>query len=86
MSTRLQGGLYESVKAHFLSDVPVSIFLSAGLDSSTILGIAATKFSPAGLNALTLGFDAYKNTPHDETVEAAQIQSRSEHLLSTNFC
>ena len=77
ISARLQGALYESVKAHFLSDVPVVIFLSAGLDSSTILGIAASKFRPAALNALTLGFDAYKNTPHDETVEAALI---AEHF------
>ncbi|MEO8735897.1 MAG: asparagine synthase (glutamine-hydrolyzing) [Edaphobacter sp.] len=72
-AARLQGALYESVKAHFVSDVPVGIFLSAGLDSSTILGIAASKFRPEGLTALTLGFDAYKNTPNDETVEAAQI-------------
>ncbi|MEO6909302.1 MAG: asparagine synthase-related protein, partial [Edaphobacter sp.] len=73
-SARLQKSLGESVNLHyFVSDVPVAIFLSAGLDSSTILGLAAGKFTPRGLNALTLGFDAYKNTPGDESAEAGQI-------------
>jgi len=70
---RLQDALYDSVAAHFISDVPVGIFLSAGLDSSTILGIAADEFCPKKLCALTLGFDAYKDTPGDETAEATQI-------------
>lgn len=71
--TRLQESLSDSVKSHFIADVPVAIFLSAGLDSSTILSIAASKFSPRDLRALTLGFDAYKDTSCDETAEARQI-------------
>ena len=70
---RLQSALHDSVRSHFISDVPVAVFLSAGLDSSTILGIAADKFPPEGLKALTLGFDAYKGTPSDETKEAARV-------------
>ena len=71
---QLQCALGDSVSLHYhVSDVPVAIFLSAGLDSSTILGIAAGKFPPKGLNALTLGFDVYKNTPGDESIEAGQI-------------
>ena len=71
--TRLCSALRDSVRAHFISDVPVAIFLSAGLDSSTILGLAATRFQPKGLHALTLGFDVYRDTSNDETVEATQI-------------
>lgn len=70
---RLQNALYESVRMHFASDVPVAVFLSAGLDSSTILGIAADTLPPEELRALTLGFDSYCNTPSDETGEAALI-------------
>ncbi len=70
---RLQESLADSLKSHFVSDVPVAIFLSAGLDSSTILGTAASKFCPRDLSALTLGFDAYQNTSSDETMEAKQI-------------
>ena len=73
VSIRLQGALCDSIRSHFVSDVPVGIFLSAGLDSSTILGIAAGTFPAAGLTALTLGFDAYRGTAVDETREATQI-------------
>lgn len=72
-TSRLQSALHDSVSAHFISDIPVAVFLSAGLDSSTILGIAADKFSPERLKALTLGFDAYKGTSSDETRGAAQV-------------
>lgn len=75
-SLRLQNALRDSVHAHFISDVPVAIFLSAGLDSSTILGISAGDFPPEGLRSLTLGFDAYRDTPNDETIEASQIATR----------
>ena len=61
------------MRTHFVSDVPVAIFLSAGLDSSTILGIAAGNFPPKELRSLTLGFDAYKDTASDETAEATRI-------------
>lgn len=69
----LRDALSSSVRAHFLSDVPVSVFLSAGLDSSTILGISAAEFSSASLNCLTLGFDACAGTARDETREAARV-------------
>lgn len=69
----LREALSSSVRAHFLSDVPVSVFLSAGLDSSTILGISAAEFPSASLNCLTLGFDACAGTASDETREAAQV-------------
>jgi asparagine synthase (glutamine-hydrolysing) len=69
----LREALSGSVCAHFLSDVPVSVFLSAGLDSSTILAISATAFPAASLNCLTLGFDECTGTVNDETTEAAHI-------------
>jgi asparagine synthase (glutamine-hydrolysing) len=72
-SISLPEALSSSVCAHFLSDVPVSIFLSAGLDSSTILAISAAAFPAASLTSLTLGFDACAGTVNDETKEAAEI-------------
>ncbi|HWV45869.1 MAG TPA: asparagine synthase (glutamine-hydrolyzing) [Nitrospira sp.] len=74
-SERLQDALRESVRAHFVADTPVAVFLSAGLDSSTILGVAAGSFCPANLNCLTLGFDAFQNTGCDERAEATHIAS-----------
>lgn len=69
----LQDRLFESVRMHFLSDVPVSVFLSAGLDSSTITALSAAAFPSASINCLTLGFDLCAGTASDETREAAQI-------------
>lgn len=73
MHQRIQAAVSDSVKSHFIADVPVAVFLSAGLDSSTILGTAVDKFTPERLTALTLGFDAYQNTSGDETAEAKLI-------------
>lgn len=64
--------LLSSVSSHFLSDVPISIFLSAGLDSSTILANAASAFPGAALTCLTLGFDCSAGKICDETSQAAQ--------------
>lgn len=69
----LRDALLESVRMHFLSDVPVSVFLSAGLDSSTITALSAAAFPSASINCLTLGFDLCAGTAIDETREAAQI-------------
>lgn len=69
----LYDALLESVRMHFLSDVPVSVFLSAGLDSSTITGLSAAAFPSASIHCLTLGFDVYAGTERDETREAEQI-------------
>lgn len=73
VASRLKSALADSVRAHFVADVPVAVFLSAGLDSSTLLGTAADEFPPEDLTALSLGFDAYDGSEQDETVQAAGI-------------
>src|SRR5207344_631606 len=61
-----------SVRRHLVSDVPVGIFLSAGIDSSTIAGLAAQEGSGA-LRAVTLGFSEFDGTRNDEVPIAAEI-------------
>ena len=73
MQEEMREALYESIRMHFLSDVPVAVFLSAGLDSSTILGIASDTLPAEQLHALTLGFDVYEHTANSETEEASLI-------------
>lgn len=53
-----------SVLAHLVADVEVGVFLSAGIDSSSILGLASGP--DRSLRAVTLGFDEYAGTPRDE--------------------
>lgn len=69
---RLRSALKDTVGAHMVSDVPVALFLSAGLDSSTI-AFLASEIPGQNLKALCLGFDMLKGTPADETVLAEQI-------------
>jgi asparagine synthase (glutamine-hydrolysing) len=68
----LREALLDSVKAHFTADVPVGIFLSAGLDSASIAGLSA-EYQGAGLQSITLGFDEFKGQASDEVPLAEQI-------------
>lgn len=69
---RLRDVLSNSVSRHLIADVPVGIFLSAGLDSSVVTALASE--SPqARLHTVTLGFGEYRGTENDETVLAAMV-------------
>lgn len=66
--------LLDSVRHHLIADVPVATFLSAGIDSGAILGLACE----AGANhirALTLGFGEYAGLADDEQTLAAVTAS-----------
>ncbi len=57
--------LAASVRAHLVSDVPVGIFLSAGLDSALVAALAA-RGRGEPLTALTLTWAEARGTPADE--------------------
>jgi asparagine synthase (glutamine-hydrolysing) len=71
----------ESVTAHLVSDVPVAVFLSAGLDSSLIAALACRHLAEP-LTTLTLSFDVLAGTPRDEAPLAAEVARRldTRHL------
>jgi asparagine synthase (glutamine-hydrolysing) len=61
----------DSVRAHLVSDVPVGIFLSGGIDSSAIVS-AATSTGAARLQTFTVGFDdATSEAVHARTIAKA---------------
>ena len=68
----LREALLDSVRHHLVADVPVGVFLSSGLDSATITGLAS-EIEGARLETVTLGFDAFKDTPLDEAPLAADV-------------
>lgn len=72
---RLGAALQESVSRHMVADVPVSVFLSAGIDSSAICTLAARSAGP-DLRCVTLGFDEYRSGSNDETVLASELARR----------
>lgn len=62
----------DSVKAHMIADVPIGTFLSAGLDSASITGIAQELLDQP-LTSLTLAFDEFKGRSLDEEPIACDI-------------
>ncbi|VUZ84776.1 amidophosphoribosyltransferase [Candidatus Methylomirabilis lanthanidiphila] len=68
----LSAVLLDSIQHHLVADVPVGVFLSAGLDSSSVVALAAEVGSSA-LQTLTLGFKEYQDTPQDEVTIAESV-------------
>ncbi len=68
----VRAALLDSVRAHMVADVPVGAFLSAGLDSGTVVGLAREAGS-AALRTVTLAFDEFKGKPTDELPIASRI-------------
>ncbi|MDD1626074.1 MAG: asparagine synthase (glutamine-hydrolyzing), partial [Methylococcaceae bacterium] len=62
----------DSVKAHMIADVPIGTFLSAGLDSASITGIAQELLDQP-LTSLTLAFNEFKGLSLDEVPIACDI-------------
>ena len=71
----LRDALRDSVDHHLVADVPVGVFLSAGLDSGTLAALAAETSSDR-LKTLTLGFDEYAGTADDEAPLAERIAAQ----------
>lgn len=70
--------LLDTVRHHMVSDVPVGAFLSAGIDSSALVGIMVELQRDAGRNSrdiqtLTLAFSEFAGTHNDESVLAEQV-------------
>jgi asparagine synthase (glutamine-hydrolysing) len=66
----LQKSLEDAVERHMISDVPVGVYLSGGLDSSTILAMA-TKHAQEPIMTFTMGFGE-----ESDEIEDAELISR----------
>ncbi|WP_324743065.1 asparagine synthase (glutamine-hydrolyzing) [Tsuneonella sp. CC-YZS046] len=71
--------LLDTVKRHMLSDVPLGVFLSGGVDSSA-MAAAMTQLDAAPFKAFTIGFP---NSQIDETEAASRIARHLgiEHIV-----
>ena len=71
LHSRLASALRDTVQHHLLADVPVGVFLSAGLDSTTLTALAAAE--GGALRTVTLGFEEFRGKPNDEVPLAEQV-------------
>src|SRR5919197_1482401 len=70
----LRGRLRDSVRAHLVSDVPVGVLLSGGVDSAALAALAAQETS-GPLSTFTIGFE---ERSFDETADAQLVAERYE--------
>jgi len=75
----VRAGVLDSVKAHLVSDVPVGVFLSGGLDS-TMLAACMREAGQERIKAFSIGYEEDAGVP-DES-EAAQ---RSAEFFGCDF-
>jgi asparagine synthase (glutamine-hydrolysing) len=68
--------LRNSVQAHLVSDVPLGLFLSGGLDSASILACMREAI-PGSIKTFSLGYDA----PEDQSFN----ELKAARLLATHF-
>lgn len=73
-SDDLHDDLLDSVRHHLVADVPVGIFLSAGIDSAVLASLA--RETGADVRTVTLGFEEFRGTPSDETDLAGVVAER----------
>jgi asparagine synthase (glutamine-hydrolysing) len=71
------------VGAHLVADVEVGVFLSSGLDSAALLGLAAEQHDH--VQAVTLGFAEFAGTTSDEVPLARDVARRygARHTVTT---
>ena len=69
----LREEVLDSLQHHLLADVPVGLFLSAGIDSGVLCGLLSECADPGKLLAVTLGFSEYAGTQDDEAPLAGTV-------------
>ncbi|MBL0133111.1 MAG: hypothetical protein IPP79_03405 [Chitinophagaceae bacterium] len=79
--------LEAAVKRHLISDAPIGLFLSGGIDSS-ILTISAKPFVPNNLHTLSIFFDSEKYSEkvyQDLVIEKTKAQHQSFNVSAQNL-
>jgi asparagine synthase (glutamine-hydrolysing) len=72
LAEELRARLRDSVRAHLLSDVPVGVLLSGGVDSAALAALAAQESAEA-VHTFTIGFE---ERSFDERADARRVAER----------
>jgi asparagine synthase (glutamine-hydrolysing) len=85
IEAEIEALMVDSFQYRMVSDVPVGVFLSGGVDSSLVTAILA-KHHPENIKTFTIGF---KENSHDESVWAKKVAhhlgtTHTEYILGAN--
>ena len=76
----LRARLRDSVRAHLLSDVPVGVLLSGGVDSAALAALAAQE-TPEPVHTFTIGFAERSFDERDDARRVAERYGTDHHEL-----
>ena len=76
---QIRAEITHSVKESLISDIPIGIFLSGGLDSS-IIALIASKYANNSINTISVAFDHDYNENYFGSIIANEISS-NHHIL-----
>ncbi len=84
---QLERLLIESFKLRMVADVPVGMFLSGGVDSSTVLGLLS-RHTADRIRTFTIGFEdeTYNEAPHAREIAGYFGADHYEHTLGERDC
>jgi asparagine synthase (glutamine-hydrolysing) len=71
----VRDAVLDSVRHHLVSDVPVGAFLSAGIDSGTLVGLMKDA-GQSDIHTVTLAFREFRGTSDDESPLAADVAAQ----------
>src|SRR5437868_181909 len=77
----LRGRLRDSVRAHLVSDVPVGVLLSGGVDSAALAALAAQESSEP-LRTFSIGFEERSFNELDDARAVARMYGTDHHELT----
>jgi len=90
LQQQVRAALRETVEHHLVADVPVGAFLSAGVDSGSLVGLMR-ELGQNEVQTVTLSFGEFRNDMHDEAPLAAQLarhygtQHTTQQITASDF-
>jgi asparagine synthase (glutamine-hydrolysing) len=73
IASDVREALLDSVRHHLVTDAPIGIFLSGGIESGALLGLIRELEPEREIHTVTLRFKEYEGRPEDESVIAERV-------------